>query len=222
MTDPLFTIIPLMIGIFGATISVIIVIRNVGSQKVEDNHLLANSKIEEMKNSGAVTSIINDAETHRDNIKQCGTWFTRYTFITAAIFGVWIFTSAFYVSFSGGCKELTQLGFNHTTNTPPADPCQAGTGLGGVDESTLHNPDALKKIISAVLFSDWTIGLVSFAYLVLLCFAFCHLIRADSNYDEIFKMHKNFMRQREAYAEDLKKTGGETTEGVQPLSTKLS
>jgi hypothetical protein len=199
-----------MIGIFGATISVIFVIRNVGSQKVKDNHGLANSKIEEMKNGDAVPSILSDAEAYRDNIKQCGTWFTRYTLTAAAIFGVWIFTTAFYVSFRGGCKELTQLGSNHTTNTPPADPCQAGTGSGGVDESTHHNPGVLKKTISTVLFSDWTIGLVSSAYLVLLCFAWRHLKLADNNYDEVFKMHKNFMRQREADTKDLQKTGGVT------------
>lgn len=222
MTDPLFTIIPLMIGIFGATISVIFVIRNVGFQKVKDNHELANSKIEEMKDSKAAPSILSDVQILRDNIRQCGTWFTRYTLIAAAIFGVWVFTTAFYVSFSGGCKKLTQFGSVHTTNTPPADPCQAGTGSGGVDENTHHNPSVLKKTISAVLFSDWTIGLVSLAYLVLLGFALYHLRRADSNYDEVFKTHKNFMRQREADTKDLKKTGGETTEDKQSSPTKPS
>lgn len=211
MTDPLFTIIPLMIGIFGATISVIFVIRNVGTQKVKDNHELANSKIEEMKTAKAVASIVGDAETYRDNIKQCGTWFTRYTLTAVAIFGVWVFATAFYVSFSGGCKKIAQSTSSTTPETPPADPCQAATRSGGVDENTHHNPSALKKTISAGLFSDWTVGLVSVAYLLLLFFAWRHLKLADNNYDEVFKMHKNFMRQREAETKDLKKTGGATT-----------
>ena len=77
MANQLFTIISLMIGIFGATISVILVIRNVGTQKVKDNDKLALDKIEEMKEKGAVADILDEAGGYRRKINYCGIWFTK-------------------------------------------------------------------------------------------------------------------------------------------------
>ncbi len=191
MTDPLFTIISLMIGVFGATISVILVIRNVGSKKVDENYKLACDKISEMEDAGIVDINIGDAENYRDKIKHCGTWFTRYTLFAAIIFGVWVFATAFYVSFNGYCKQLSQPVSSSAANSA--------------------DPFSFNKIISTILFGDWTIGIVSFAYLFLVGFALFHLQKTDANYKEVGKLHKALMAQREASPEDLKLTSKETT-----------
>jgi hypothetical protein len=203
-----------MIGIFGATISIIHVIRNVGSQKVDEHIKLGDDKIEEMKNKSAASSIVGEAEDYRDSIKQCGAWFTRCTLVAAVIFGVWIFTTAFFVSFKGGCNKLFQLGSVDTTNT--TDPCHPVTTPKRSDEDASPNQGVIEKGFTTIVFSDWTIGLVSFAYLTLLFVACYHFKKADKNYDEIFKIHKRFIKQREADTGDLKKTGGKTIKDKPP------
>lgn len=97
-----------MIGIFGATISVILVIREAGLKKVKVNLNLSASKIKALKKARATDPNITEAKEYRNKIISCRTWLGRYTFAAALLFGAWIFSTAFYVSLSGGCKQLSQ------------------------------------------------------------------------------------------------------------------
>lgn len=206
MTDPLFTIIPLMIGIFGATISVILIIRESGLVKVEASLSLSASKIKALKNAKATDPNVTEAKEYRDKIISCRTWLGRYTFAAALLFGAWIFLTAFYVSFSGGCKQLSQpiqsCREQPDPNKPAADPKQVQANKGG-----------FHKITEGVLFSDYTIGIVALLDLSLLIAAGFHLWRATANYRALYKMHTRLMRELgAAKAEDFKKTGGSDLE----------
>lgn len=210
MTDPLFTIIPLMIGIFGATISVLLVVREAGLVKIKASLSLSASKLKALKKAHAKDLNIADAKEYHDKIISCRTWLGRYTFAAALLFGTWIFLTAFYVSFSGGCKQLSlqiqSCCEQQDPNKPEADP-----------KPVLVNKSGFHKITEGVLFSDWTIGIVALLDLSLLIAAGFHLCRVTVNYRALYKMHTRLMRELGAAdAQDFKKTGGSVPEEEHP------
>ena len=203
MTDPLFTIIPLMIGIFGATISVILVIRNTGLDKVKANLNLSATKIKELKKYNADDSNVTTAKDFHDKIISCRTWLGRYTFFAAILFGGWIFLTAFYVSFNGGCKQLClpiQCCYEQRDPNTPA-----------VDSNHVQaNKSGFHKIAEGALFSDGTIVIVTILDIFFVIAAWFHLWRATINYRELQKLHKYVMPQ--LGAGDFVRTGGSDTE----------
>lgn len=202
MTDPLFIIIPLMIGIFGATISVILVIREAGLTKVKANLSLSATKIKELRKAGAQDLNITEAKKYRDKIISCRTWLGRYTFFAALLFGAWIFSTGFYLSLSGGCKQLSlqiqSCCEQQDPNKPAADPNHVPANKGGIH-----------KIAKGVLFSDCTIFIVTLLDLLLVIVAAIQLLRATMNYRTVSDMHKRLMRELGvADTGDFERTGG--------------
>ena len=97
MSHALFSIMPLMIGVFGGTISVIVVIKNVGNQRVKGNLAAIERMIhallgkEEFKDSDNHSRVCN----YRDKVENCRNAFGVCTLIPVIIFTVWIIMVSF-------------------------------------------------------------------------------------------------------------------------------
>ncbi len=191
----LLAIISLMIGMFGATISVIVVTRRIGEMRVRRNLDAAEAKIADLQDWKAGKATLDNAECYRRNIAGCRAAFTIITLVPIIVFGVWIFLTSFYVSLSGDCKELfifCDTQDSQTTNTKQT------TKSDSPDESaTQALIDEMCGFVETKLFSSCTVLIVTLIHLLSVFAAIKFVRRANYKEIEIEKLHTTVKAQKE-------------------------
>lgn len=169
-----------MIGVFGATVSCIVVIKTIGDRKVTANLETAEARIKgvEMVSSGDVA--IEVCSTHRNNICTCRTAFRFLSLIPIVMFTLWAFSTAIYVSFSNTCEVFE-------SNQPKAEKHEAAAEE--VAEKSKELPikpeSSFSKWLRSVLFSRSTIAIVTIIDIILILVALWFLRYAGTELNKI-------------------------------------
>lgn len=163
----IFTIISLMIGVFGATLSVIMSVKSFGDRRVDQAEEQVGEQIT------IIEGLVEDNEQSRavwvcrkcrKVISLCGHAWRVLLFIPIAFFAFWAFSTAFYVATNDACS----IYFDQLTNPDPNQVVDANA------PSAIHGgeggPLGLSK--APMLFQPWMILLVSVVDLVCIFAAF--------------------------------------------------
>jgi hypothetical protein len=180
-----------MIGLFGGSISTIMVIRNACQKRVEGNLANAVAKIKDMEDIKCPQETLKTANIYRIKIENSGKVFGTISVFPSVIFLIWIFLTCLYVILSPDCIKL----FEHTDqkyhNSSKTDPNQTAETNNAVDPSALKDLGiAVSSILYKGLFNKFTIGLIAFIDALCIYIAQKNWKLPKSQYQEIIKLHK--------------------------------
>lgn len=191
----LFTIISLMIGLFGGTISAIVFIKAAGDRRVQHNLAQTDAKIDEMVEAGAKEESLTDADQYRCKIERCRGAFRILTLIPIVFFALWIFLTSFYVSLSAECKPLFDYSQQIGQSSEITDSNQTPTP-GKSDSSGIQMTIAdICVFLKGYLFSRRTCFIITLVDALCIYIAYKFLRRAKKQYQEVEKLHKTIMSQ---------------------------
>jgi len=194
----LFTIISLMIGLFGGSISTIIVIRATCERRVQIHLGEADEKIKEMGGSNCQKDTLTEADVYRDRIKKCLDAFQNIALIPSILFLFWIFLTSFYVSLSTDCGVLFDHSQKNNQNLEIKKQNETKEPYDAKQSSARMIINAINIQLARVLFCRLTIILITIVFAFCVSWAWRNLRRSDKQYIELEKLHRTAIREKTA------------------------
>ena len=197
----LFTIISIMIGLFGGSISTIIIMRNTCERRITENLKSADEMIRELQEIDCSADSLKQAGQSRDYIKNSGNSFTGVASAPSLLFLIWIFLTCLFIILSPDCRTLFKPAQSHNQKTETGTQEQTTPQLQWHELPPLQLAgNAISMLLVPLLFSKYTLGFV--ALVDLLCIHLARRLRKNvgRQYDKITTLHKTLTQEKgEAY-----------------------
>jgi hypothetical protein len=191
----LFSIISLMIGLFGGSISTIVVIRHSCDQKVSRYLEETKEKTKEMEAVRCRKESLQEADRYRDRITRLGKSYRTLTLFPSVIFLIWIFLTSFYVSLSVDCDLVFSSCQSNVAPSDVQNPKESLVPRQETESSIRIIIDALNNILKKLLFRRLTLFVITLVDLICVWRAWRNLKGADKQYQAIVTLHKTVVRE---------------------------
>jgi len=224
MDEPLpelFTLISLMIGLFGATVTAVIFIKAFGEKKVVEYLDEAKEKTLEMEKTGSSEESLLKLDGYRKGIEHCRIGFAAVTITPVALFAIWVFSTCIYVSLSEECEQLFAVSRKFDQPFVGADPNKERTTKDGSAASAGHIlKNAITECLRRRIFGRTTCTATTIIDLACILLGFLCLGQSWRRHKDITKLHETVIAER---IPRLKKTPTDSStpkqQGKKPKST---